>query len=545
MVAMLSAGIAAEDAENVVAAAPRVPAVRFDSTPVWAARSALEDLKSLPDDLRPVTRYVWLRGGTEAELAELSYVVNSTLSKVNLSLVPGDDGAMTVLHGGRLVRLNLSRIATSPEDQANLVATWEKLAGVNVDFTVTIRELKLFDVPKGFVHTDGKRYTSKWDWVTAQSPAAIVATEMAEMGGLTAVTVGDGPLFSGTIAPIVEGRVFLRAALSTLEGGLYYQFRGIRSGMKLNEYLVWRGINPDEVKRLESEERAVVFISRVTAKERTVVLFQGSGVRPSMGNGIGSITFDPFDDRRSNDSPSRNLLGYDGDGSEVIVEIPNGFHEWTLWDAKGNLVLVAPQNLVTDSEVPKPHTANLQPGISCIRCHAQDDGWRGLGEDIEDILTSGYNVYGDLGSRDDVVKQQQLIAGQYDIDWFTAGTGPFSLGRLTYNRAVFRATGKPIGEVSKLVADRYAAYQYAELDAWGVASELGVVGMPPSDSDPTTKDDLRAACGVLKQFIGATSPAEREDVIIAAVLSGKTVSRRSWETAVHIASDRAYQRSLK
>lgn len=513
------------------------PHVQFDLSPIWAARAALEDAKALDPATASRTRWVWLRGGSRDELAALSFVLNSTLSRVNIGVVPGSSPGAVPLAGGRLVRIDLGVLATDLDDFANLVSTWELLAKRDADFTAKLVERKKVIVPE-FRHTDGKLYRARWETVSVEGPAAHVA---AEIQGLTALTQ--------SLVPVIDGRELQATALTTLEDGLYYEFRGIRNGTNLKAYLASRGASEEQVAALESLEKAVVLHSGVTAKERMVAVFRGAGVRASVGGGLVALTFDPFDeDRAAGDSPVRNLLDFRGRGSEVILELSNGFHEWTLWNEAGQLVRVAPSNLVSDHRVPEPYTANLQPGISCLRCHAAEDGWRGLQNDVPAILAGGTDIFGDLSSPDERLKQVQLLAGLYSGDWFEVGVGPLSVGRLSYDRACFRATGAPVKELSTLIATSYDGYAYQLLDVWGIAKELGLVGLPPSDGRPETDVDLKAASLVLKQFIGA-QPVEgsitREDGVIAAITAGIPVSRRSWQTAAHIAMERAYQRSLK
>ena len=315
MAALFTAVIVAKDAEAVIAAAPaRMPveqsqiiasdapaahAVDFTATPVWAARAALADLQSLPPVQQPVTRYVWLRNGTPDELALMSFAVNSTLSRVNIGMLPGDHGAMTILHGGRLVRLDLSLIATEPAELANLITTWERLADVETDFTVTVREDRIVDVNPPVLH-QGKLFKRQHRTFTIQGPAAHVADEIAAMGMLMNPVPPEIGL--PVAVPIIESREFIETALTTLEGGLYYEFRGIDAKWTLKEYLASRGASEEQVAQLESLEKAVKLTSKITGKERMVSLFRGAGVRASTGGGLVSLTYDPFDEDRSPDA---------------------------------------------------------------------------------------------------------------------------------------------------------------------------------------------------------------------------------------------------
>lgn len=482
---------------------------------------------------------MWLRGGSPQELAAVSFVINSVLSHNNTPTIPAASPGAVPIAGGRLLRLDLGEICTDEADQANLVATWDRLNRVDdaFSFNIVTTEIVKVDPP---LKINGKTFRTQERINRTTGFAAHVAPVMTELSALT----------GNNKAPIIDARELIRSATTTLEGGLYYRFRRLTPGVtKLKDYLASRGASEQQVEQLESLEKAVVFFSEVSGKERMVAVFRGAGVRASRGGGVVSITFDPFDEDRSDgQSPARNLLNFRGRGHEVIVEFANGFHEWTLWNEAGVLVDVAPQNLVSDGDIPNPHTKNLQPGISCIRCHARDQGWRGLVNDAPKLIAGGTDIFGDLSSAEDQRKQVQLLAGLYSGDWFDIGTGPLTVGRLSYNRVCVEATGVGAREIGEIVSAMYAAYWYDRLDVWDVANEIGIVGLPPSDGDPATVVDQKAAIDSLKLFIQAAPiPGQiaREDANIAAIIAGVEIGRRGWQSSAHIALERAYQRAGK
>lgn len=522
-----------------VAAGPRV---QFDLTPVWAARMALADSATLPADVASRTRYVWLRGGTKEELAVLAFVVNSTLSQINTPLEPGSP-AIFPLAGGRLVRLDLGLIATDEADLLNLVETWERLDAQNSDFLATVetRRIVKFDKPR---EIRGKLHTSQWVIDRANGPAAHIASDDPH-AAMTREQWNAWTVHLGTTrVPIIDSRDLIRAALDVLEGGLYYEFRGITKFANLKDYLAARGASQEQVTRLESLEKAVIATSAVTDKERMVAVFRGAGVRPSQGTGAVAITFDQFDGDQSDSlSPLENLINFVGRGSEVIIERSNGFHEWTAWDAAGKLVRAVPDEIVVDHRIPEPASNTLRAGISCIRCHGPADGWIPHGNDVPEILAAGTEIFGDLSSPENQRKQAQLIAGLYSGDWFEAGIGPLAIGRITYRRAVFQGTGMAAPEVQALLVQRYDQFRYGKLDVWAVAAELGIVGLPASDGDPETKADAKTAAVALAQFIAASGNS-REHGTIATIKAGIPIKRSTWRRGAHIAYERAYQRAL-
>lgn len=514
------------------------PHVELQATPIWAARAALADAQQLPPEVATRSRWVWLRSGSQEELAALSFVLNSTLSRVNIAVVPGSSAGAVPLAGGHLVRLDLGILATDLDDFANLVTTWELLARRDSDFTARIVERRKVVVPR-YRHTDGKFYTARWENLEIEGPAAHV---VAEVTALTALTQ--------SLVPVIDGRELQATALTTLQNGIYYNLRGMKIGMGLKEYLASRGASEEQVTKLESMEKAVILQSKVTGKERMVSVFRGAGVRASTGGGIVSLTFDGLDeDRAADDSPIRNLLNFRGRAIESLVEVSNGFLEAGLWQ-DGKLVAAAPPNVAADHKIPEPHTRNLEGLLSCTRCHCNSVnlGWQGFTNDAQKILAAGTDIFGDLSSPDERLKQVQVLAGLYSGDWFEVGTGPLSVGRLTYNRASLLATGRSIADVATLISATYDAYIYQTLDVWDVASEIGLVGLPPSDDNPETKHDEAAAVAVLKVFIGA-QPQEgvvvREDAVIAAICAGIPVTRNTFNSSKHIIYERAMQRGLK
>lgn len=511
------------------------PQVNWENTPVMAAKAAAADIQSLPPDQATRTRYLWLRSGSRDELAVTSMIANSLLSRVNVGVTPGSSPGMVPLAGGKVVRLDLGLFATEGQDLKEILDAWEKFTLVEKDFTFkTILAKQKVSVPK-YRAGNGKWYDYKIQDVTVRTAAPYVQADVAILLERT-----------GSEVPIIDAREFQRTGMTTQEGGLYYEFRGLKKSTKLVDYLKSRGASQQQAEELESLEKLAILKSKVTGKERQVAIFRGAGVRPTVGGGIISITFDIFDRDRAENSPLRNLLHFVGRGSEVIVEMSNGFHEFTLFDANGNLVDSAPDQLVQDHTIPEPHNQILAPGISCVVCHAQESGWRTAPNDVKTILASGTNIFGDLTSKDDAIKQAQILAGMYTgPDWFEAGTGPLAVGRLTYSKAVLRATGQSAQDVATRIGQYRDTYQYADLTIWDIAREIGITGIPGSDGNDATQDDLQAALMTMKQLIGANpAPGQvlPEDPIISAALAGISITRRSYDTIAGVCMTRAYSR---
>lgn len=515
------------------------PTIDPTAVPSFPATMAVADSKALPEGTRQNYRYIWCRGGTDTELAVLGMAINHSLNRNILPVAVGGP-AMTISHGGHLVRLDLTLLASKPAELSNLLETWEKLVNVETDFIATVKTRSIVDV-KPFKR-DGKTFNKQWVEQTALGAAVHVNTQMVELLALT-----------GSVVPIVESRTFLVASLGTLEGGLYYEFRGLPANIKLADYLRRVGVVEEHAKLFEvpgaavksdTIDKAVVMTSQVTGKERMIVMLPTAGVRPTEGRGLAVITIDFFNDsRQEHKAAGKNLVDARADGFEVMVILENGYVEFTVWNGDFTLFRSAPDRLVSDRKVGEPHPTILEGAASCIRCHGPEDGWKSFHNDLPDVLEAGIDIFGDLSTNTVDKDLQQQLAGMYTGDWFAPGIGPISSSRITYDRAVFSVTGKPLKDCAAAMEAMYNEFLYEELDPWDVARELGINGLPPSDNDPNTVVDRKAAAKALWPFISAkpSQPGQvivQEDGDIAYIRAGVPIYRRTYNRCKHLLLER-------
>jgi hypothetical protein len=314
---------------------------------------------------------------------------------------------------------------------------------------------------------------------------------------------------------------FCTKALSTLEGGCYYKFRGLRTldgkaVFTLNQYLQSRGADENAVQRLGSDERAAMIKSGVTGKPRRIDVFRGGGVRPSVGTGLVSITHDVSDAQTkiAND-PIANLLDLTSAASEAILEVSNGFHEFTLWNNSGELQDEVPPDIANDSTIPEPYTQRLQPAVGCIRCHGPQEGWKPFENDVQRIASGDLSIWGDLsrGSKAFDATIVNRLLGLYGGDL----ADPLRLGRNSYTHVTFMATGGlSVPQAAEATAQVWVRHEYTLVDAAAVLSTLGVETPPGIDAAKMLRATVPAVVG-------------REDPLIDALHKGLGIQRRQFE----------------
>lgn len=438
---------------------PAIPAGPYDYHRVPdstdAVAWAILDLKSRQQadpTCGPFMRYIWIPPWGDVKWLETnSLVVNSACSQSNLIALPESSAA------GWLIAWDLRRLAPKADDLHRLAIVWDALA-VNEPYfhaqLPIIGGVQTVAKCRPYIHIDGKTYHAR-----IFVPAPHVAT-------------GYSLLESETIcfAPLVRADDFLRRMTSTIEGGLYYHSIGfIRDGHRLTEQEIFKLVGLDVLlsRKVEGDDRAAVFQSAVTGKPRTVEQVQGAV-------GRARLTYDIFDEDvdASRHAIYQLLNGVEkARGKEIIFERPNGTLGYFLSDGKGKLVDVAPPNLVSDHNVPSPHTAQLFPMISCIRCHGPTGGVQVVRNDVPKLLGGGVgevDFFDDLSAKDGRFATVDRITGLYAAgDKFTSDLED---SQNKFADTVFRATrgSGPRGNVgvaekaSQNIADQFAKYWYAK-----------------------------------------------------------------------------------
>lgn len=499
-------------------------------TPLDAVRAAVDDLAAMPDTVREFQRYLFVPSQDDVDVAAVAFTLNAAVTRAAIPFRPA------IVGGKMLVRFDLRKFARNADDLVALLKIFHDLAIVDPYFHVS--ETQQVQV-KPYKAADGNEY--KFVNVSVVRPAVHLGDPGEEFLKLTGTISDSAP------GAILRADWFMVRALTATDGGIYYDLLGMErkpaKGTALDAYLGRFGLSLKIIDDLDSDARAAVFRSKVTGKPRRIDGFRGAKVKVTRGSGFIGYTNDIRDgDVRADQDPLRNLLNFTAAAHELIAERPNGYHEWTLWDAAGNLANSVPDDVASDHLQPAPYTKRLQPAISCIRCHGAFDGWQPVENDVRKMLrgqSGGLDVFDDLSNlQGGVDNTLLLLAGKYSGELDTTKDrpnpgAPLQIGRDTYAAAVFESTGgRHVPEVSTRVSEIYKNYQLDAVTPTIAARELGF----QVDDEAATKTLQR----LLPPLPATADGIHPEDPVLGALKAGLAVNRRQWEPVFSDAMVRSY-----
>jgi hypothetical protein len=235
--------------------------------------------------------------------------------------------------------------------------------------------------------------------------------------------------------------------------------------------------------------------------------------------------------------PVANLEDTEPDAHEVIWVKGNGWHGFALFNGQGELQEEVPFDIANDSTIPSGYTQRLQNGISCVRCHAADDGWRMCRNDVKTILhQEDGNPPLDVFDKDNV-----RLFKQYGGD---LERKLFPRGRDDYNSTVLKvcgplkASGKlqlgTVKAVSDRVASEYAEYDYVDLGYKQLLADVG------------EKDRTRARFDALVPPVNVvTDGVVPEDFRVAGIRKDVGIGRPDYDLAFSFLARRVQVSRLK
>lgn len=496
----LSVGQAAPDAAPD--AGPAIPSNAIGSTMTLsgvtavrvpytgdAASMAAEDATSLGPAAQACF-YVFVPKPSRETTAAYTYAFNCAPSYAATGLTPD------VLYGGYLLRFDLKKWCPGATE-LNRVAS--VLAGYRDDYFY-VREQGLVNVP-AYRASDGKTYTTK----LAETNVFVPHIEPAAAKALKELT--------GLQTPIVYGPRWIGQSLRTLEGGIYYKLRGYDT-LDQKGWLATLGGDEAASEALQGNSFSARLRGKVTDKARRGVLFYGRAARPAESLPLIAITQDIADGVASPDAhPIYSLLDFKFNATELIGTMPNNFPTVFLANAKGERQDVVPPDIAKDHTIPSPHTGQLEPLLSCGRCHGPDDFWKPFPNDVQRLrkmLTGGakVDVFGDL-TRADQIAAVDEIAGKYAGKFEDI----FILARNSQERSCFRATGMGISECWEAISLEWQEHYYEPLTARRASFELGW-SLPENASDEQAAKFFRELVPVLPPNAYGVSP---EDPVVASL----------------------------
>lgn len=479
--------------------------VKLLHTEVDAVGWAFAALMEYPEADRPFISFVYLLPYADPEWINVAnYAVNMACNH-SRNLHRGR------LHaGGWLLSYDMRALAPDPKKQALLIQTWDSLAA---------RSSK-FHVPD--INTTGS--------VAILAPhlqaALAVSVDKDYPDQRLDALVTQMTSSTGAIYPAD----FLIEQLLTSLVGKYPEFRQMdgapKAGTAFQNLLSEYGFYFESSRDLGGDKGALIFISDVTGKGRLVMTTYGLTSRQPL-----TVTFDIKDARiRPDEQFVRNLLEFDAltDAKESFVPRPDGLIDCVLVDGKGNLQRAAPPDIVADSTKPDGHTKQLEMAMSCIICHADQDGYRTAKNDMEFLIRSKVDFFGDAteittfdGTKKQLTKQEavEMVTGRYG-ERIDDPDGILGRARRDYIRAVDLITDydptsadSSVKQVGNKIKSIYHTYRYGRIDAERACLELGV---------KVSKDK---ALEVLNKLVPDLPAGSQEDVMIPLLKGGAEIRR--------------------
>lgn len=514
-----------------------------------AWRLADADAKTLPQEIRYCTRYVWIKDGDPITARAVSLTWNY-VSRSALPYRPTPLGRDNLL----VLRFDLRRTAPREGDLKDHLRLWEEFrfdplfSRLFTKDTLKFNALVVLPTTKHwvekkcapYVHEDGNTYNTRW----TLEEAPITQEEIAKLDvvrvpgeSLDPHLVHELTGLLGTEAPIVSSPYFVVRSLSSIKnkglykelyGGLYYDLVGYKQGVKGKIDLdgIFASIGLQNVDKLfddlRSDQKIAIFRSNVTGKPRAVTIFHSPANRT--GTGTVRISSDLKDESIDiGTHPMMNLLKFKFDGQELIFERANGLHGFAALNGDGKLVEEVPFDIALDTTIPGPHSRRLQAAMSCIVCHGPQDGVQPLKNDAKSLLNLGpLNVLGDQTRRDQFDANDR-IAGLYAGDptkllyrvkddyasavLFTTGPWPGSKEGQT---DIVRLASAKLGEIRK-------AYWYDQVGPEQVLIDNGIE--PGKEPLKTLREAVLLNPG----------PVGLEDVRIGALLKGIPLNRFEYD----------------
>lgn len=459
-------------------------------TPREAIGWALGDIVTVPEADRPFQRYLWLPPWSTPDwIPATNFTINTAVSHSQVIQL----GA--TIANGWMLRFDLRRLAPNVQKLAKLIEVWDGLA---IDDPY-------FHVPE----------------VNSKIRAAILAPHLRqpEAAALTSLSFSGGAVY--------RADWFVYKALSTLDEGIggkgrYYDFLQVdkkpKAGTAQEAFLASYGLFEGESRKLGGDKRSLTIISLITDNQREEDILTG------VSGGIGSITRDisSKDSAKTEKLVIRNLEAFEDSAREVIIQRPNGMLAYALFNAKGEFQDSVPEDIATDSTIPSSHK-QLQPGISCIRCHGPHNGWQPLSNDLPKLIAAGVDVVGSL--RNSTLTREQRIdqlAGRFGGD-LDAPDGYLDRARRDHLTATFKITGGPrlgdadkkqsvVAKVSETIGKMYNDFRYNRVTSEQAALEAGY------------------ANATVKEILEPLTPGELLDPVKGAMVAGIPIGRAAFES---------------
>jgi hypothetical protein len=543
-----------QDAETAPAIVPQegVEVVHNETDAVgWI----FDALNKYPEEDRQWIRFIYIPPWGDAEwIGVADFMMNAVCSHTP-QLVKGDRWA-----GGWLLGYNFRLLVPHYEDRLKVLKVWDDLA-IN-DYKFHFSQINLQEVVE-VIEVDQKDKTGKTVKVQQQKTVKVSKNQILLSPHLREALARhvDDPEKSQRIdvlltqmnnsAGTVYSLDFLLEQLLTSIRGKYPEFRLFDFQKKgnvtpLQALLAKRGIFFQTTQDHIGERGALLLISDVTGKSRIIFFAYGVASRQPA-----AITFDFLDKTiRPDVQFIRNLIEFEqlSNGSEAFLPMPNGLQEYVLADAQGNLLRVAPPDLVADHNKPPGYTHELELGMSCIICHSPQDHYLTVRNDMELLATADTDYLGDSLYYTNAAGEKVLLKKEEAVAIVSARYGErveepdgiLGRARRDYIRVIERLTDYPVtadGDscvqlLGKKLKEIYHGYRYRRIGAQQVCMELGV--RVPQDK----------ALVVLRQLVPHPGKGQPEDIVISLLRNGAQIKRDDMDAIYNEMANRSLKNRL-
>ena len=498
----------------LLAAEPKVKVIG----PYEAAALAAADIVAVPEHDQCFQMYAFFSESNDLKADAFDKALNTGISHASTLY-------KTVrLADGYLVRFDVRRFVPQAVDYARFCELREfKLAVIEPDFhkaELIFNKHGIFQKQACPVYLadDGKQYHYK--------TVPLDSGEQFALGSNVEALLLLHSLTKSNV-PIVRAEWFQNLILATLEvgkaKGLYYEFQGVK-GLKISEVFAKFGVDEKTVAKLRSDQRAAIFHSGVTDRERRFDLFPTLGTRPEVGPGFGTATYDTaLGDVDPEQSPLRNLLDFLFTATEFFFLKPNGMQFAGLGNNQDQLQDSAPEDVAHDSTVPHPSPQTLQPIISCMGCHGPFDGYVPFKNDVLTLyqkqLPGGLrgNIFDDLDGKHGVDDTLDRLHGLYSGDM----QEPLRLLQDAHARATFKLTGRTVAEIDGELVRSRNSFVFGRWNAKRVLYDCGFY----VDEDEML-ERFAELVPPMPKYDGRSSP---EDPSILGLRAGLDLSLAQWQ----------------
>ena len=432
------------------------------------------DLASLPDEVRPLVRYLDMSNLTVEEREKAYQVLAGHVNGLSKEA----DFTAPALVKGRLLRVNLA-------DYLWDAKTWEEFAKTDPYFHLEIEQR----YPWGGGIWPGTNQHYAAGSFTVIDKKNVLAPWLAE-------TEVEKKLLAEIIGSVQSQAFILRADwwmvnTATQEGRTvgYYGMLGLKDQKDFEKLVRF-----DKIQASRLEQRRTVIFSGITLQprriERTATVLGGLWRTSDSANAVAK----------------HNPLAFldddlEFDATEQFAPLPNGMPAWWLGDAKGKRQDKAPDNVVGGDRTGHGNDTRLHINLSCIRCHMLRAGEAGI-KNIDDVKVKTLRA-------DDYQKLRDLRR-QYLRD-----IGPsMEADRKGYELAIKTATGgMPSKEYAAAYAEFYSRYEDARIDLARAAADLG-----------TTEEKLKAALIRQERYVKTGLHP-----VLSVLAGGGEIPVRQWE----------------